>query len=51
MREYVEELLPDVLEGRIEPGCVFDRVTTIPGAPDRYRAMNARKSIKVMIEF
>ena len=25
-RAYIEELLPDVLEGRIEPGRVFDRV-------------------------
>ena len=27
VRAYIEELLPDVLEGRIEPGRVFDRVT------------------------
>ncbi len=26
VRAYLEELLPDVLEGRIEPGRVFDRV-------------------------
>ena len=26
VRAYIEELLPDVLEGRIEPGRVFDRV-------------------------
>ena len=25
VRAYIEELLPDVLEGRIEPGRVFDR--------------------------
>jgi len=30
---YVEELLPDVLEGRIQPGRVFDRVTTSMGCP------------------
>src|SRR6186713_2276067 len=29
VRAYVAELLPDVLEGRIEPGLVFDRVTDI----------------------
>lgn len=51
VRAYMEELLPDVLEGRIEPGRVFDRVTTIEGVPDGYRAMNDRESIKVMIEF
>ena len=28
-RAYMEELLPDVLEGRIEPGRVFDRVGSL----------------------
>jgi threonine dehydrogenase-like Zn-dependent dehydrogenase len=50
VRAYIEELLPDVLEGRIEPGRVFDRVTNLDGVPDGYRAMNERESIKVMIE-
>ena len=51
VRAYIEELLPDVMDGRIEPGRVFDRVTDIEGVPDGYRAMNARESIKVMIRF
>jgi threonine dehydrogenase-like Zn-dependent dehydrogenase len=51
VRAYIDELLPDVLEGRIEPGRVFDRTTDIDGVPDGYRAMNDRESIKVMIEF
>jgi threonine dehydrogenase-like Zn-dependent dehydrogenase len=51
VRAYIEELLPDVLEGRIQPGKVFDRVTNLDGVPDGYRAMNHRKSIKVMIKF
>jgi len=51
VRSYIEELIPDVLEGRIEPGRVFDRVTSIDGVPDGYRAMNERAAIKVMIEF
>ncbi len=50
-RAYIEELLPDVLEGRIEPGRVFDRVTNLDGVPDGYRAMNEREAIKVLIEF
>jgi threonine dehydrogenase-like Zn-dependent dehydrogenase len=49
-RAYIEELLPDVLEGRIAPGRVFDRVTDLDGVPDGYRAMNDRESIKVMVE-
>lgn len=51
VRAYIEELLPDVLEGKIQPGRVLDRVTKIDGVPDGYRAMQARESIKVMIEF
>jgi threonine dehydrogenase-like Zn-dependent dehydrogenase len=51
VRAYIEELLPDVLEDRIEPGRVFDHVTNIEGVPDGYRAMNDRESIKVMIKF
>src|SRR2546421_4287928 len=49
-RAYIDELLPDVLEGRIEPGRVFDRVTNLDGVPDGYRAMNDREAIKVLIE-
>lgn len=50
VRAYIAELLPDVLEGRIEPGRVFDRVTSLDGVPDGYRAMNERESIKVMVK-
>jgi threonine dehydrogenase-like Zn-dependent dehydrogenase len=50
VRAYVEELLPDVLEGRIEPGRVFDRVAGLDEVPDGYRAMNEREAIKVMVE-
>ena len=49
-RAYIEELLPDVLEGRIEPGRVFDRAIGLDEVPDGYRAMNEREAIKVMIE-
>lgn len=50
VRAYIEELLPDILEGRIEPGRVLDRVIGLEEVPDGYRAMNDRESIKVMIE-
>jgi len=50
-RAYIEELLPDVLEGRIEPGKVFDFVGRLEQVPDGYRAMNARQAIKALIEF
>src|SRR3954468_15219071 len=48
-RGYIAELLPDVMEGRIEPGRVFDRAVGLDGVPDGYRAMNERESIKVMV--
>jgi len=50
-RAYIEELLPDILEGQIEPGRVFDRVVRLDEVPDGYRAMNEREAIKVLIEF
>ena len=50
VRAYIEELLPDVLEGRIEPGRVFDRVIGLEEVPDGYRAMNDREAIKVMVQ-
>ncbi|HEU5358869.1 MAG TPA: zinc-dependent alcohol dehydrogenase family protein [Gemmatimonadales bacterium] len=49
VRAYLDELLPDVLEGRIEPGLVFDRTIGLEEVPDGYRAMNAREAIKVMV--
>ena len=49
-RAYIEGLLPDVLEGRIEPGRVFDRTTDLDGVPDGYRAMNDREALKVLVE-
>ena len=50
VRAYIDELLPDVLEGSIEPGRVFDRVIGLDGVPDGYRAMNEREAIKVMVK-
>jgi len=49
VRAYIDELLPDVLEGRIEPGRVFDRMIGLGEVPEGYRAMNDRDAIKVMV--
>jgi threonine dehydrogenase-like Zn-dependent dehydrogenase len=48
-RAYIDELLPEVMEGRIEPGRVFDRTVDLDGVPDGYRAMNEREALKVLI--
>lgn len=50
VRAYIEELLPDVLDGLIEPGRVFDRTVDLDGVPEGYRAMDDRESIKVMVK-
>jgi len=48
-RAYIEELLPDVLEGTITPGRVFDRVLSLDEVPEGYRAMNDREALKVLV--
>jgi threonine dehydrogenase-like Zn-dependent dehydrogenase len=50
VRAYIDELLPDILEGTIEPGRVFDRTVGLDGVPDGYRAMADRESIKVLVK-
>ncbi|MEA2287694.1 MAG: hypothetical protein QOJ21_3737 [Solirubrobacteraceae bacterium] len=50
VRAYIEDLLPDILEGRIDPGRVFDLTVGLDGVPDGYRAMADRESIKVMVK-
>ncbi|MEU8776915.1 alcohol dehydrogenase catalytic domain-containing protein [Streptomyces sp. NPDC048606] len=49
-RAYIEELLPDILEGRVRPGRVFDRAVGLDGVPAGYRAMADREALKVMID-
>ncbi len=49
VRAYIGDLLPDILEGTIEPGRVFDRTVDLDGVPDGYRAMADRESIKVLV--
>ena len=41
---------PRVIEGRIQPGRVFDRTIRLEGVPDGYRAMNEREILKVMVQ-
>lgn len=48
-RAYIEQLLPDVLDGTIEPGRVFDRTVRLQDVPDGYRAMANREALKVLV--
>ena len=48
-RSYIEELMPDILNGSIEPGKVFDVTTGLDGVPEGYRSMDARTALKVLV--
>ncbi len=48
-RAYIEELMPDVLDGTVQPGRVFDRTANLEEVPDCYRAMADREALKVLI--
>ena len=49
-RAYIEELMPDILDGTVEPGRVFDRTVGLDEVPDGYQAMAERESLKVLIQ-
>ena len=38
-----------MLDGRIDPGRVFDRTISLEDVPDGYRAMADREALKVLI--
>ena len=49
-RAYMPELLDDVLEGRINPGRVFDFTTDLNGIAEAYAAMDGRRAIKSLVK-
>lgn len=48
-RAYMDELLPAVLDGTVEPGKVFDTRMSLEDVPAGYAAMDARESLKVLV--
>jgi threonine dehydrogenase-like Zn-dependent dehydrogenase len=48
-RLYIPDLLPDVLEGRIDPGIVLDFQTDLDGIADAYATMDDRRAIKSLV--
>lgn len=50
-RAYIEELLPEVLDGTLQPGKVFDATIGIESVPEGYQSMEDRDAIKVLIDF
>ena len=49
VRGYMEELLPDVLSGAIEPGLVFDLELPLEEIAEAYAAMDERRAIKTLV--
>ncbi|TFD26144.1 zinc-dependent alcohol dehydrogenase family protein [Cryobacterium cryoconiti] len=49
VRGYVEELLPEVLSGAINPGRVFDLQLPLSEVAEAYAAMDERRAIKVLL--
>jgi threonine dehydrogenase-like Zn-dependent dehydrogenase len=49
IRGYVEELLPEVLSGAINPGRVFDLELPLAEVAEAYAAMDERRAIKVLL--
>ncbi|WP_404188802.1 zinc-dependent alcohol dehydrogenase family protein [Streptomyces tauricus] len=49
VRAYIPELLPDALDGTIDPSPVFDLTVGLDGVPDGYKSMDERTALKVMV--
>ncbi|MEV6017695.1 MULTISPECIES: zinc-dependent alcohol dehydrogenase family protein [unclassified Streptomyces] len=49
VRSYIPELLPDVLDGTIDPSPVFDMTVGLDGVPEGYKAMDERTALKVLV--
>ncbi|MGW3645518.1 alcohol dehydrogenase catalytic domain-containing protein [Streptomyces sp. NPDC000878] len=49
VRAYIDELLPAVLAGSVDPGRVLDRTLSLEQVPDACRAMDQREALKVLI--
>src|SRR5262245_28756417 len=44
-RAYIEELMPDVLAGNVQPGKVFDQTVGLEDIAEGYRAMDERTAL------
>lgn len=49
VRAYLETVLPQVLDGTIDPGRVFDRELPLADIAEAYRLMDQRQALKVLI--
>ncbi|MDM4763679.1 alcohol dehydrogenase catalytic domain-containing protein [Galbitalea sp. SE-J8] len=51
VRAYLDAAIPQVLDGVIAPGRVFDTSITIDDVPTGYAEMDARESLKALVTF
>lgn len=49
VRNYIEDMLPEVLNGTVTPGDVFDLTVPLDQVAAGYRAMDERTAIKTML--
>ena len=49
VRAYLEAAIPQVLDGTIDPGRVFDRELPLSEIAEAYRLMDAREALKVLV--
>jgi threonine dehydrogenase-like Zn-dependent dehydrogenase len=49
VRAYIEQLLPAVLDGTVNPGKVFDEAVSLDETPKGYTAMDDRTALKVLV--
>jgi threonine dehydrogenase-like Zn-dependent dehydrogenase len=49
IRAYLEAAIPQVIDGTINPGKVFDRELPLSDIAEAYRLMDSRKALKVLI--
>lgn len=50
VRNYIEELMDDVLQGTLDPAPVLNKTVDLDGVPEGYEAMDNRDAIKVMVK-
>lgn len=49
-RNYIDDLMADVLQGTLDPSPVFTKNVGLDGVPEGYRAMDERDAVKVMVK-
>jgi threonine dehydrogenase-like Zn-dependent dehydrogenase len=49
VRAYIEDLMADILAGKLDPSPVLDTVMPLEEVPEGYAAMDERRALKVLV--